>query len=71
MPESVDDVDYFTPSQREDIYYDEYFGMNSTRKLVLWVTATDGPNYEDSEQRKAQDFIVEHFSDKGMTAEKL
>ena len=42
--------------------------MNSTRKLVLWVTATDG---EETEKTQAKDLIVKHFADYGMTNDKL
>lgn len=31
-------------SNRTDIYNDRLFGMDNVKKLITWVTATDGPN---------------------------
>ena len=39
----------FTEEQQDYIYHDEYYGMNSTRKLVMWVTAADGDEIEKHE----------------------
>ena len=39
----------FTEEQQDYIYHDEYYGMNSTRKLVMWVTAADGDEKEKLE----------------------
>ena len=33
----------FSPSNRADIYSDKRYGMDSTRKLINWVIAADGP----------------------------
>ena len=42
--------------------------MNSTRKLVMWVTATDG---KEVEKLDAQALLLLHFEDYGMTYKKL
>ena len=43
--------------------------MDTTRKLLLWVIATDGPSEE--EQLEAQALILTHYEAIGMTIARL
>ena len=54
LPTSVAGNTYYTPSERYDIYHDPDYGMDTIRKLITWVTATDGLNEEGSVQSEAQ-----------------
>ena len=63
MPDSIGNTTYWTNSEREDVYKDDLFGMNSIRKLVIWVTAADGDNVEGTPQVEAQNFLLDYFAD--------
>ena len=67
MPDSVGGTTYYTPSERYDIYHDSYYGMDTIRKLITWVTAADGLNEEGSLQNDVQKQLLSHFESSGMT----
>ena len=42
-----------SPTVQNEIYTDSTYGMDSVRKLLIWVIAADGPNDPDTPQSVA------------------
>ena len=68
-----------TSQTYQSIYYNERFGMNSTRSLLAWVFAADGPDWVDTSlpvesqsfQAQLQYLLLKEFGSFGLTEEYL
>ena len=58
----------FSPEQQDAIYGDYKYGMDTVYKLMIWVIASDGTKDEKAD---AKSTLLAHFSDQGMTEDKL
>ena len=58
----------FSPEQQDAIYGDYKYGMDTVYKLMIWVIASDGTKDEKAD---AKSTLLAHFSEQGMTEDKL